>query len=159
MQNWKYLNVFWQFNGLFFLKNYWLKYVAPRNFKNIWVNMLIFFLQPLEHLYPQFTQSSWPWENVINFFFFQHSHSQSICMLWNIVYVFVFKRKTCEKISIPVILKSVWKCSYACIKYDIMKRIMVRNQNLLNLQKITHWFATNAILLIQGLYNNTVLNW
>lgn len=35
---------------------------------------------------------------------------------------------------------------------------VVKDQNLLNMQKITHWSATNAILLIRGLYNYSVVN-
>lgn len=35
---------------------------------------------------------------------------------------------------------------------------VVRNQKLLNMQKITLRSANNAILLIKGIYNNSVLN-
>lgn len=44
------------------------------------------------------------------------------------------------------------------IKYNILKRILVKNQNPLNMHKIIYWFSTNAKLLIQGIYNNSVLN-
>lgn len=44
------------------------------------------------------------------------------------------------------------------IKYNILKRIVVKNQNPLNMHKIIYWSSTNAILLIQGKYNNSVLN-
>lgn len=44
-------------------------------------------------------------------------------------------------------------------KYNILKHIVVKDQNRLNMQKITHLSATNAILLIHGLkYNYFVLN-
>lgn len=44
------------------------------------------------------------------------------------------------------------------IKYNILKRIVVKNQNPLNIHKIIYWSATNAILMIQGIYNNSVFN-
>lgn len=43
-------------------------------------------------------------------------------------------------------------------KYNILKLIVVKNQNLLNMHKIIYWSATNVISLIQGIYNNSVLN-
>lgn len=48
----------------------------------------------------------------------------------------------------------ILSCMY---KLNILKRIAVKDQNLLNVQKITQWFAFNAILLTQGIYNNSVL--
>lgn len=44
------------------------------------------------------------------------------------------------------------------IKYNILKRIVVKNQNPLNMHNIIYWSSTNAKLLIQGIYNNSVLN-
>lgn len=44
------------------------------------------------------------------------------------------------------------------IKYNILKRIVVKNQNPLNMHKIIYGSSTNAKLLIQGIYNNSVLN-
>lgn len=42
-------------------------------------------------------------------------------------------------------------------KYNILKRIVVNDQNLLNTQRITHWSEIGAILMLQGLYNNSVI--
>lgn len=42
-------------------------------------------------------------------------------------------------------------------KYNILKRIVVNDQNLLNTQRITHWSKIGAILMLQGLYNNSVI--
>lgn len=43
-------------------------------------------------------------------------------------------------------------------EYRLVHVVTCRNQNLLNMQKIAHWSANNAILLIKGIYNNSVLN-
>lgn len=43
-------------------------------------------------------------------------------------------------------------------KYNILKCIVVKEQNLLKMQKITLWSATNAISLIKGVYKNSLLN-
>lgn len=61
--------------------------------------------------------------------------------------IFVKKKKSVK----------IQKCMYT-IKYNILKRILVKNQNPLNMHKIIYWFSTNAKLLIQGIYNNSVLN-
>lgn len=37
-----------------------------------------------------------------------------------------------------------------------MKLIVVKDQNILNLQKITHWSATNSILLTQLLMRSCI---
>lgn len=53
---------------------------------------------------------------------------------------------SCDKISIFV--KTVEKYMYMlpCMyKYTILKRIIAKYQNLVNMQKITNWCATNAI--------------
>lgn len=42
-------------------------------------------------------------------------------------------------------------------KYNILKRVVVNDQNLLNTQRITHWSKIGAILMLQGLYNNSVI--
>lgn len=45
-------------------------------------------------------------------------------------------------------------------KYNILNRVIVKDQNLINMQKISvsHLSATNAISLKQSLYNNSVPN-
>lgn len=42
-------------------------------------------------------------------------------------------------------------------KYNILKRVIIKDQNVLNMQKITHWSATYATLLTQCLCINSEL--
>lgn len=120
------------------------------------VNTLIFFLQLLQHAYSHFAQSI-AWENA---FFFQHFLCKLAWMFWKITESFISNRQSYNKLNY-YFLKTVWTVHVYTtmhIQNNVLKRIVVKNEIVLNMQKIAHWFCYSNFVIIQSKNNWYIFN-